>query len=166
MPTLKCTVKLLNELRTKPALAPTQPPGLSDWHANLLRVDRKKCVLFTNDQTLYSFLIHLKKKPLPADFGELFRLGLLKSLVSEGINDPYVGHMLGCQETIMITKTSSRSVLGSMNDLAFQIKCILDTMGGLTDADLSEIGRELNRIPMSAIKYNVGIGELKSKLIG
>lgn len=165
MGTIRCTAKLLNELGAKATIVPTQPPSLSDWHANLLRVDRKKYVLVTNDQTLYSFLIHLMKKPLSADFGELFKLGLLKSLMSEGLNDPHVGHMLGSQETLMITKTSSRSILGSMNDLAFQIKCMIDAIGGLANADLSEIGRELNRIPMSAIKYNVGIEELKRRLV-
>ena len=165
MGTLRCTAKLLNELGTKATIAPTKPPGLSDWHANLLRIDRKKCVLFTNDQTFYSFLIHLKKKPLPADLGGLLRLGLLKSLVSEGLNDPQLWHMLGSQENLMITKTSSRSILGSMNDLAFHIKYMMHVKGGLANADLSEIGRELNRIPMSAIKYNVGIEELKRRLV-
>ena len=65
----------------------------------------------------------------------------------------------------MVTKTNSRSILGSMNELAFQIKCIIDGMGGLANADLSEIGRELNRVPMSAIKYNISIEELKRRLI-
>jgi len=64
-----------------------------------------------------------------------------------------------------VTKTSSRSVLGSMNDLAFQAKYMIHAMGGLANADFSEIGRELNRIPMSAIKYNIAIEELKQKLV-
>lgn len=162
---IRCTAKLLNALGTKPAIAPTQPPSLSDWHANLLWVDRKKCVLFTNDQTLYSFLIHLMKKPRSEDFGKLFRLGLLKSLISEGLDDTLVGHMLGRQGTVMIAKTSNRSILGSMNELAFQIKSMIHSMGGLANADLSEISRDLNRIPMSAIKYNFAIEELKRRLV-
>ncbi len=56
------------------------------------------------------------------------------------------------------------SVLGSMNDLNFQIKSMIRVSGGLTDADLSEINRHLNRIPMGAIKYKVGIDELKQRL--
>lgn len=65
----------------------------------------------------------------------------------------------------MIAKTNSRSILGSMNDLAFQIKCIVHAMGGLVITDLSEINRQLNYIPMSAIKYNVGIEELRRRLV-
>ena len=52
-----------------------------------------------------------------------------------------------------------------MNDLAFQIKCIVHAMGGLVIADLSKINRQLNYIPMSAIKYNVGIEELRRRLV-
>jgi hypothetical protein len=162
---MRCTAKLLKELGTKPTIAPTQPPGLSDWHANLLWVDRKKYILFTNDQTLYSFLIHRVKKPLSEDFGQLFRLGLLERLMSEGLDDPLVGYKLGRPGTILIAKTNSRSILGSMNDLAWQIKYMIHAAGGLANADLSEINRELNRIPMSAIKYNVGIEELKRRLV-
>jgi hypothetical protein len=163
MATIRCTTTLLNQLGTKPTILPAQP-SLSDWHANLLRVDRKKCVLFTNDQTLYSFLIHMVKKPLPAGFGELFRLGLLKGLKSDGLDNPQVRHMLGSQDSIMIAKTNSRSILGSMNELAFQIKYLVYAMGGLDIANLSEINRQLNHIPMSAIKYNVGLEELRRRL--
>jgi hypothetical protein len=104
------------------------------------------------------------KKPLSAGFDELFRLGLLKSLMSDGLDNPPVRHMLGGKGSVMIAKTNSRSILGSMNDLAFQIKYIVHEMGGLVIADLSQINRQLNCIPMSAIKYNVGIEELRRRL--
>ena len=155
----------MKELGTKPTLAPTQPPSLSDWHANILRVDRKKCVLFTNDLTLYSFLIHMVKTPLSGDFSKLFRLGLLKSLMSDGLDNPQARHKLGGHDSVMVAKTNSRSVLGSMNELAFQIKYIVHATGGLDIADLSEINRQLNHILMSAIKYNVSIEELRHRLV-
>ena len=164
MVTIRCTAKLLKELGTKPTSLATRPPGLYDWHANLLWVDRKKCVLFTNDLTLYSFLIHKVKKPLSAGFSEQFRLGLFKSLMSDGLNDSQVKRMLGSQDSIVIAKTNSRSVLGSMNDLAFQIKYMVQAKGGLAMVDLAEINRQLNRIPMGAIKYNFSIDELRRRL--
>lgn len=163
MAILRCTTKLLNELKAKPTSAPDQPPGLCDWHANLLRLERKKYVLFTNDQTLYSLLVHWMKTPRSADFLERFRLGLFKSLMSEGLAEVQIEYILSEHTQVMITKTSSRSVLGSMNDLAFQIKSMI-RVSGLTDADLSKINRQLNRIPMSAIKYNLSIDEMKRRL--
>jgi len=141
--------------------APDQPPSLFDWHANLLLLNRKKYVLFTNDQTLYSLLMHLRKTPRSADFLEIFRFGLFNSLMSERLAEAQVEYVLGEHSQVTITKTNSRSVLGSMNDLAFQVKSMICMNGGLANADLSEISRQMNRIPMSAIKYNVGIDELK-----
>ena len=162
---LRCTSRLLKELGTKPALAPPQPSSLSDWHANILRVDRKKCVLFTNDLTLYSFLVHMVKTPLPEGFGALFRLGLLKTMMSDGLDNPQARYKLGGQDSVMVAKTNTRSVLGSMNELAFQVKYIVHEKGGLDIADLSEINRQLNHILMSAIKYNASIEELRHRLV-
>lgn len=164
MAIIRCTTKLLNELEVKPTNAPDQPPNLWDWHANLLWLDRKKYVLFTNNQTLYSLLVYWMKTPRSADFLERFRLGLFKSLMSEEFTEAQVEYVLSEHAQVTITKTNSRSILGSMNDLVFQTKAMIRMSGGLVDADLSEITRQLNRIPMSAIKYKVGIDELKRRL--
>jgi len=161
---IRCTAKLLTELKTKPTNGSSQSPAWCDWHANLLWVDRKKCVLFTNNQTLYSFFLPLMKKPILENFEVVFRLGLFKSLMTEGFAEPQVEYVLREHQHIVIARTNSRSILGSMNDLAFQIKSMIYATGGLANADLSEINRQLNRIPMGAINYKVSIDELKGLL--
>ncbi len=161
---IRCTTKLLTELKTKPTNELFQSSAWCDWHANLLWIDRKKCVLFTNNQTLYSFFLPSIKKLILKNFEEVFRLGLFKSLMAEGFAGPQVEYMLREHQHIEIARTNSRSILGSMNDLAFQIKSMIYATGGLANADLSEINRRLNRIPMSAINYKVGIDELKQLL--
>jgi len=93
-----------------------------------------------------------------------FRFGLLKSLMNEGLAEAQVEYLLSEHAQITITKTNSRSVLGSMNDLAFQIKPMILVSDGLTDVNLFEVNLQLNRIPMSAIKYQISIDELKRKL--
>ncbi|MFC1965576.1 DUF6933 domain-containing protein [Chloroflexota bacterium] len=161
---IRCTAKLLAELKTKPTNGLSQSSAWCDWHANLLWVDRKKCVLFTNNPTLYSFFLPSIKKSILKNFEEVFRLSLFKSLIAEGFAEPQVEYVLRQHQHIVIAKTNSRSILGSMNDLAFQIKSMISATGGLANADLSEINRHLNRIPMSAIKYKVSIDELKRLL--
>ena len=163
MAIIRCTTKLLNELGAKPTSAPDQSPGLCDWHANLLRLEGKKYVLFTNDQTLYSLLVRWMKTPRSADFLEKFRLGLFKSLMSERLAEGQLEYVLSEHKQVIITKTNSRSVLGSMNDLTFQIKSMIRE-SRLSDTDLSEINRQMNCIPMSAIKYNISIDEMKRRL--
>lgn len=164
MAIIKCTTKLLNELGVKPTNVPDRPHSLYDWHANILRLDRKKHVLFTNDQTLYSILVPWNKSPRLTDFIQRFRLGLLKSLMSEGLAEVQIEYLLSEYMQVTITKTNSRSVLGSMNDLAFQIKSMIFMSGGVTNVNLSEVNWQLNRIPMSAIKYKFSIDELKRRL--
>ena len=164
MAIIRCTTKLLKELGANQLTGPGQSAGLWDWHANLLRIERKKWALFTNDQTLYSFFVRFVKRPLPPDFVKMFRLGLFKSLMADRFAESLVEYALKVHRNVVIAKTNSRSVLGSMNDLAFQLKCLIETKGGLARADLSEVNRELNRIPMSAIKYHVSIDELRLRL--
>lgn len=166
MATIGCTGKLLNELGTNKPIVENQQTSLSNWHANLIIVDRRKYVLFTNDLTLFSFLIRWGKKPTPLDFDKLFRLGLLKSLMNERLEDHLLQNMLNRQGTITITRTNSRSVLGSMTELFFEIEYMLFSLGDPTEADLSEINRGLNRIPMKGINYALGIEELKRRLVG
>jgi hypothetical protein len=153
MAIIKCTIKLLDELGVKPAIVSDQPPSLYDWHANLLWLDRKKYVLFTNDQTLYSLVVPWNKSPR-----------LIKSLLGEGLAEAQIEYLLSEHTQVTITKTNSRSVLGSMNDLAFQIKSMILMSDGPIDVNLSEVNRQLNRIPMSPIKYQVSIDELKRRL--
>jgi hypothetical protein len=164
MAIIKCTTKLLNELGVKPANDPDQPSSLCDWHANMLWLNRKKYLLFTNDQTLYSLLVPWNKSPRSTAFIERFRFGLLQSLMREDFAEVQIEYLLSKHAQISITKTNSRSVLGSMNDLVIQIKYMIFESDGLTDANLSEVNRQLNRIPMSAIKYQFSIDELKRRL--
>jgi|WetSurMetagenome_2_1015567.scaffolds.fasta_scaffold03225_3 hypothetical protein len=161
MAIIRCTNRLLNELGAKPTNVLEQLPSLYDWHANLLWLNHKKYVLFTNDQTLYSLLMHWRKTPQPVNFLERFRLSLFNSLMSEGLAVAQVEYVMSKHVQVTITKTNSRSVLGSMNDLAFQVKSMIYMSGGLDNTDFSEISRQINRIPMGAIKYKISIDELK-----
>jgi hypothetical protein len=164
MAIIRCTTRLLNELGTETTSVLERLPSLYDWHANLLWLNHKKYVLFTNDQTLYSILMHWRKTPQPVNFVERFRLSLFNSLMNEGLAMAQVEYMLSEHMQVTITKTNNRSVLGSMNDLAFQVKSMIYMNGGLANTDLSEISRQVNRIPMGAIKYKVSIDELKRRI--
>ena len=164
MAIIRCTAKLLKELREKPTDEIGQPLSMSSWHANLLWIDRRKCVLFTNDQTLYSLFVPAMKKSQFEIFQGIFRLNLYKSLMSEALSERQIESVFTEHKQIRIAKTNNRSVLGSMNDLAFNVKCRVDMMGGLDNTDLHELNRELNRIPMGALKYRLSIEEFKRRL--
>jgi Domain of unknown function (DUF6933) len=161
MAILRCTQKLLSELKLRPSDSIQQPDELSSWHANLLRIGRRKCVLFTHDTTLYSFFIPGLKKPDFENIREVFRQNFFKSLIVEDIPQKHIEIFLEANREIRISKTNNRSVLGSMNDLAFQLKDKIAYEGGIENTDITKLIHDINRIPMSAIEEIYSIYELK-----
>ncbi len=159
MATLRCTKKLLSELRRKPSDGTQCADELGSWHANLLRIDRRKCVLFTHDKTLYTFFVAGLTKPQFQIFDEVFRQNLFRSLVSENLPQKHIEIFLDDIRKIEITKTNNRSVLGSMNDLTFQLKYQIADEGGIEITDIPKLIHDLNRIPMSAIEEIYSIYE-------
>ena len=157
MQVIHCTKKLLAELG---ALGSEMPPGheagfLGPWHANLIRIERRKCILFTNDRTLYSFLVPgFKKKD---DFHELFLLNLNANLAAERLMQGEILKALDEYRDVAIVPTANRSVLGSMNDLAGQVEFLISRAGGLEKADMLRVNMMLNRVPMGALKYDHAI---------
>src|SRR5262245_40050379 len=103
MPLLRCTRKLLAELETRIASEAEPAPGarLGDWYAHLLRIDRKKCVIFASERTLLTFLAVGLDRDAIRDYAALFQEGLRRVLESEGFTPGEVDR-----------------VLGSLNDLA------------------------------------------------
>lgn len=137
---------------------------IGDWHANLLRVERRKCVLFTNSDTLYSIFVFGLKR---ADFDHLdaiFRQSLFRRLRIEGFSQIQTEKALEEYRTIHFAKTNNRSVLGSRNDLAFHMEAHIKSSGGIDNLGRDAINDALNRIPMGAINYQYGIEALKVKL--
>ena len=164
MAILRCTKKLLSELKLKPSDGTQDANEFGCWHANLLRIDRRKCVLFTHDKTLYTFFVPGLTKPHFQNFHEVFRQNLFKSLITENLSQNHIEIILDDIREIEISKTNNRSVLGSMNDLTFQLKHHIADEGGLLSADIVKLNHDLNRIPMSAIKEIYSIYELQNLL--
>jgi hypothetical protein len=164
MQLIRCTQKLLKELRVKPSEVEPKFGYIGDWHANLLRVERRKCVLFTNNDTLYSIFVFGLKR---ADFDhldEIFRQSLFRRLRIEGFSQIQIEKALEEYQTIHFAKTNNRSVLGSMNDLAFQMEGHIISAGGIDTLGLDALNDALNRIPMGALNYQYSIEALKAKL--
>ena len=138
---IHCTQKLLAEIPER--LIDPSASGES-WHANLLRFDRRKCVLFTHDLTLYSVFVPGLKKPdfehLDAVFGER----LFKALLWDEFSQTQIERMLEACRIVRFTRSSNRSVLGSMNDMRFQIGWMVEDDGGLENLDPVRCHQRLN----------------------
>lgn len=162
MPSLiHCTQKLLAEIPYS-----LIDPSVSGecWHANLLRIDRRKCVLFTHDATLYSVFVPGLRKPEFEHLDDIFGQRLFKALLWDEFPQTQIERMLEACRVIRFTRSSSRSVLGSMNDIRFHIGVNVEHDGGLTNIDLADLHHRLNHIPMSAIGYAFPIERLREYL--
>jgi len=167
MPLIRCTQKLLKELGTLKAelVEKAQDPGLlGDWYTNLFRVDRRKCILFTNARTLYAFVVPAVRKDMLRALEEFFCTHLEENLRAEGFPSGTIRLVLDAHRELQIGKTRSKSVLGSMNDYAKNYKFHVEWEGGLIHSDTIGINKKLNEMPMSAIDYSSGIRELKREL--
>ncbi len=162
---IRCTQKLLKELRVKP-VEPDVVSEVENWHANLLRIDKRKCVLFTHDTTLFSFFVPGLRRPDFDHFDVVFGEGLFRTMRLFDFTQDQIEQMLDWSRHISYTKTNNRSVLGSMNDLAFHIEYYIADDGGLNTVDFATMHQRINEIPFKAIGYKYPREQLQALLTG
>ena len=149
---LRCTDKLAQLLGVRrSALAEPAADGGSEWYGNLLWLDRRKCILFTHAETLFSFLVADVLKADVSPIGPFLVSRVEFELATEELPVDLFGRL--DRDSVHIAKTASRSILGSMNDLAFQWEHTVEASGGLESTDVAGTNRRLRRMPMGAIRY-------------
>jgi len=165
---LHCTQKLLKELGTPPLQTSDVPTiGLGNWYANLLLIDRRKCVLFTNEKTLYSFLLPNVKKENLKNIADEFLLNLNLNLQAEGIPIEVIGRVMLEYTDIGFARTANKKVLGSMNEFTFQYKdIIMNRYARIEQVNALELNKEINRTIMGGINYLKPIESLLELLLG
>ena len=82
---IRCTQKLLEELSIKSMPERSECDPFWSWHANVFRIERRKCVLITNDKTLFAVFIPALQKPDFKSFQFVIGEHLFKNLLYENI---------------------------------------------------------------------------------
>lgn len=163
MQLIRCTAKLQKEMGLKKTDLVEDAPDFSylgPWHANLIFIDRRKCVLFVNDKTLFNFIVPDVSKAVIRQLDDLFRNYLQCILADEGFPELVRDKISSEYADVAFAKTNSKSVLGSMNDLAFHYKFNIQEAGGVHSPAVPGIISRLNRMPISAIDYRFPIKAL------
>ena len=81
MPVLRCTSKLLADIDDPPlADSASSSSPLGDWYGHLFTIDRRKCVMFINEPTLFVCLVFDVVKADYRDSGPFFRTALTWAL--------------------------------------------------------------------------------------
>lgn len=120
MAVLRCTAKLLNAMRAKPVAEPAAANNrLGEWTANLIRVARIQLVLAVSEPTRMGVVIDAAPYALiPERFGQ----GLFKALLYLDIPADMAAKEAESMRDMELAASSSRSVLGTLNQFAYQIE--------------------------------------------
>lgn len=173
MMTIRCTAKVLKELKIASSQVSAQPEAvgaLDEWYVNLFRLNRRKCLIFTNAGTLFSFVVTgISRKDIQS-LPELFRKELSKALFYEEFTAGQIQEIMKRSDKIAIAKTCSRSVLASMNQILFEYEHTVYRHQYFEDRELIEVNREMNRSLRGAIgegrnDYGVPIEQFKKNLV-
>ncbi len=170
---LRCTAKVIKELKSSKSQVFDQQGStraLDEWYVNLFHLNRRKCLMFTNAESLFSFVaVGVSRKDIQ-NLPELFRKELSKALFYEEFSAGEIQRIMKQVDTITIAKACNRSVLGSMNQMLFEYEHTVYRHQYFEDRELIEANRDLNRSLRSAIgegrnDYGVPIEEFKKKLV-
>ncbi|MBN2267788.1 MAG: hypothetical protein JW725_05640 [Candidatus Babeliaceae bacterium] len=167
MQLIRCTKKLLYEMGFAPNDVEDWPDTVSrlgDWYANLIYIERKKCALYVNGRTLLNFLVPGVKRADFCEAEEFFQRNFQKLLAYEGIPQETIKTLLEDCGQIRFAPTKSKSVLGSMNDIALNYRYEVMRHGGPEHSPMDQVMHELNRMPMMKLKFTLPIDELKAVL--
>ncbi len=161
---LHCTQKLLKEINGPVTDLKDITPdnqGIGNWYCNLFRFNRRKCLILTNEKSLYTFFVYGVKKndidSLPQLFRENFRLNLKLS----GFDDKIIDMIIAEYSETGFCKTASKSVLGIMNDFVNCFGYMMPDNADVTEEVLLHACMQVNKMPMSAIKYRYPVKVMK-----
>jgi hypothetical protein len=131
---VRCTGKLLNLLGKHSVSLVEAPATGDDWYANLLWVDRRKCLLIVHAGTLFALLAaDIRVSDLRPFERRIVDL-LAGALLEEGLPTDALGRLEPSE--VRLAKTASRHVLGVMNQMAQEIGWHTDQAGGLWNIDV------------------------------
>ena len=146
--TLYGTAKLRERLKCPIAAArsPTTT-GLGDWYATAL-FWRPQLALLVNERTLLPALLPLAPaSTLP----ERIAPAVAQVLLLHGVGRDFVEREVAAMAEVRFAKTANRSVVGTMNEFAFEAEVYRDHRG-MTDP--LQLAMRLAEMPCGAIRGN------------
>jgi hypothetical protein len=142
---LRCTQKLLKRVGPPIADPPESTGALGDWYAQPLAVGRQRFVLLASERSRLPVLMPGRDvKNLAANFPK----ALERVLLSLGVPVVSLLRELEAASDVVIAKTNSRSVLGTLNDFSFMLKW---QWSDKPAPDLTEESLRLSRTPVGPL---------------
>ena len=141
---LRCTARALGLLAGPRTDVARPPDSDEDWYANVLWIERRKCLLLMHAGTLFPvFVADVRaaawRPPGPAAVAAIESALVREQIITGtfGVLDP---------AAVVLAATASRRVLGFMNETAHACRHGVELAGGLEHVDIAELNRRLCRL--------------------
>jgi hypothetical protein len=155
---LKCTGEVqkaigMRKVDLADATASTAPLG--HWYVHRFSVGRTRCFLFMSEVTLLSFVLYQGRKPVNVQtLPQVFLTGLAQLLDFTGVDTGTIARALHEYREGLFSKTDSRKILGSMNDLVLCYGTMIEAQGGLAACDLTDTIMKINDMPQRTLDWS------------
>jgi hypothetical protein len=140
---VRCTKKMLDLLGGRSLTLSELPPTEDDWYLNLLWIDRQKCLLLTHTDTLFSIFRAGVRSGDLRPLGNYLVAAVESELRAEDL-PTYTFSQLQ-PDSVQLAKTASRSTLGFMNEIAFELRYLIADARGLERCDIDVLNHALRR---------------------
>ena len=153
---LRCTRNVLKLLGQRPRQVELSQSenGLAEWYVDIVDAFGPTFFLCTNPHTLYTLVLPVGPNDQVADLSGRLLTRLVLHMTELGIGRSGVERLVQGLGAVVVAKTASRGVLGSMNDLITHFLWHFgQQMGENGKADLRAIERQLNNMPQRPIGW-------------
>lgn len=153
---LRCTRKVLKLLDQRPRQVELSQAedGLAEWYVDIVDASGPTFFLCTNPGTFYTLVLPVGQNNQIADLSDRLLIRLVLHMTELGISRSRVERLIRGLGTVIVAKTASRSMLGSMNDLITHFLWhFSQEMGSKGQVDLRAIERQLNNMPQRPIGW-------------
>lgn len=114
------------------------------WHGHYFPWNRKACVIFVNNLTRYCVVLYGIKASDMESIDEMFREQLRRNFILDNIDIGSGEEYIDGLGKIEFSKTSDRSILGSINDFFICISWRMDEHIGPFGIDLDGLNKVAN----------------------
>ena len=166
---LQCTQKTFKFMGRKPQNLPEEPNAtpLGVWYAKAIDIGGMDYLIFVNDPTLYAVLVNYLYTIMGISIEALFKDQLFAALTADGVSEATALAKIYALDPTIFTKTSSRSILGTMNDLVHNLYACMELDYEVTGfVDLFDIQKRLNRIPQRYLEWGFAYEKMREVLQG
>lgn len=151
------TKKLQNEL-TKPIEDVEdyhEVPEIYQWHANIVTLNRRKCLILMNNATGLNLTLFGLKKQQFEHLDSVIKGSLKQLFQLLDIEKEIADNMLDKADEIVYTKTTSRKVLGMMNEIKFFAEDAVQDQA-YEEIDAAKINEFSNKdLPFLKLEHNI-----------